>query len=183
MTLQLQRGEGAAVGLQSIQVRLQWKVPDASPTLDLDVSIFLLGANGKLPEDEFFVFYNNLSSPDGAVRHTGDEKGDQAGETDEELIEVVFGKLDARIQELVFVVTIHEGESSGLTFGQVQEAGLHIVNQATGEEMMKYELNEDFSIETAVTIGKFVKRGEAWRFLAIGDGSRGGLREYLEVYN
>lgn len=181
--LEIHSGDSAELGLKKIQVRLGWTPKNRGPRPDLDVSIFLLGADGKIPEDEYFVFYNNLKSPDGAVVHTGDVRDQSSKSNDIEEIHVDFARLERRIRRLVFVVTIHKAEINKLTFGAVKDAVLEITNMDTGESMMKYELNEDFFIETAVTIGQFVLRGSAWWFEALGDGSRDGLKEFLEIYN
>ena len=166
-------------------VGLGWEPAVSGKEADLDASVFMIGKNGKLPEDEFFVFYNNLQSPDGAVQHTGDVQsasGDDDGE-DEETLMVDLDKVDARVEELIFVVTIHDASKAGQNFGQVKDAYIRVIDQGTGSEMMKYELSEDFSVETAVTIGRFYRREKEWRFEAMGMGNRGGLGEYLGIYN
>ncbi|MCL4103867.1 UNVERIFIED_CONTAM: hypothetical protein GTU68_029184 [Idotea baltica] len=142
----------------------------------------MVGSNGKLPKDENFIFYNNLKSPDGAVEHTGDVLEASGEGDDEETLLVTLDNVDPSVEELIFVVTIHEADGS-MNFGQVRDAYIRVLNQENNEEMMKYELSEDFSIETAVTIGRFYRREGGWRFEAMGIGIKGGLGEYLAVYN
>lgn len=185
MAINLQKGQRVNVGLSKVAVGLGWEPAVTGKEADLDASVFMIGKNGKLPEDEFFVFYNNLTSPDGAVQHTGDVQsasGDDDGE-DEETLMVDLDKVDARVEELIFVVTIHDASKAGQNFGQVKDAYIRVIDQGTGSEMMKYELSEDFSVETAVTIGRFYRREKEWRFEAMGMGNRGGLAEYLGTYN
>jgi tellurium resistance protein TerD len=184
MAINLQKGQRVNVSLSKVAVGLGWKPAVVGKEADLDASVFMIGANGKLPQDEFFVFYNNLQSPDGSVKHTGDvQEASDADDDDEETLMVDLDLVDQRVQELIFVVTIHDAASDGQNFGQVRDAYIRVLNQATNEEIMKYELSEDFSIETAVTIGRFYRREKEWRFEAMGIGQRGGLAEYLGVYN
>ena len=183
MAINLSKGQRVNVGLSKVEVGLGWKPAIGGVEPDLDASVFMVGSNGKLPKDEYFIFYNNLKSPDGSVEHTGDvleASGDEDG--DEETILVDLDAVDPNVQELIFVVTIHEPDGS-MNFGQVRDAYIRVLNQADNEEMMNYELSEDFSIETAVTIGRFYRRESAWRFEAMGIGMKGGLGEYLQVYN
>ena len=182
MAINLQKGQRVNVGLSKISVGLGWQPAVGGVEPDLDASVFMVGSNGKLPQDEFFVFYNNLKSPDGSVEHTGDVLEASSDSDDEETLNVDLDKVDPRVQELIFVVTIHD-EGAGTNFGQVRDAYIRVLNGGTNEEMMKYELSEDFSIETAVTIGRFYRRDNAWKFEAMGIGMKGGLAEYLGVYN
>ncbi|MFM2375631.1 MAG: tellurium resistance protein TerD [Bacteroidota bacterium] len=183
MAINLQKGQRINVGLSKVDVGLGWKPAVLGKEADLDASVFMVGKNGKLPEDEFFIFYNNLQSPDGAVQHTGDVQRASGDDEDEETISVDLDKVDPRIEELIFVVTIHDAEKIGQNFGQVKDAYIRVIDQVTQAEMMRYELSEDFSIETAVTIGRFYRRDREWRFEAMGTGNRGGLAGYLNIYN
>ena len=182
MAINLQKGQRVNVGLSKIAVGLGWKPAIGGEEPDLDASVFMTGSNGKLPKDEFFVFYNNLNSPDGAVEHTGDVLEASGEGDDEETINVELDKVDPSVQELIFVVTIHEPDGK-MNFGQVRDAYIRVIDRDNNEEMMKYELSEDFSIETAVTIGRFYRRDNSWRFEAMGVGRKGGLGEYLGIYN
>jgi tellurium resistance protein TerD len=164
---------------------LGWEPAVSGKEADLDASVFMIGKNGKLPADEFFVFYNNLTSPEGAVQHTGDVQAasNDGDDEDEETIMVDLDKVDARVEELIFVVTIHDASKHGQNFGQVKDAYIRVLDQGTNAEIMKYELSEDFSVETAVTIGRFYRREQEWRFEAMGVGNRNGLEGYLGIYN
>ena len=183
MAINLQKGQRVSVGLSKVAVGLGWKPAVGGVEPDLDASAFMVGANGKLPQDEFFVFYNNLKSPDGSVEHTGDVLEASGEDDDEESLNIELDKVDARVDQIIFAVTIHDAEGSGQNFGQVRDAYIRVLNQETNEEIMKYELSEDFSIETAVTIGRFYRKDSAWKFEAMGIGQSGGLGEYLAQYN
>lgn len=182
MAINLQKGQRVNVGLSKVAVGLGWQPAVGGVEPDLDASVFMVGSNGKLPQDEFFIFYNNLKSPDGSVEHTGDVLEASGDSDDEETIMVDLDRVDKRVEELIFVVTIHD-EGAGINFGQVRDSYIRVINQGTNEEMMKYELSEDFSIETAVTIGRFYRKDAGWKFEAMGIGNQGGLAEYLGVYN
>ena len=176
-----------APSLKKVGVGLGWDTnsTDTGLDFDLDASIFMLGANGKIPTEKNFVFYNNLTSPDGGVKHTGDNlTGD--GDGDDETIFVELAKVDAAINELVFVVTIHEAEKRKQNFGQVRNSYIRIYNAVTQEEICKYELGEDFSVETGVEFGRLYKRNGQWKFEAIGQGfvckGEHGLEDFVSKY-
>jgi tellurium resistance protein TerD len=184
MAINLQKGQRETLNAPKFTIGLGWDTNSTSTgaAFDLDASIFILGENKKILSDEFFVFYNNLKSPDEAVEHTGDNlTGD--GDGDDEQINVDLSKIDARATEICIVVTIHDAETRKQNFGQVRNSFVRIVDSATGSEMVKYELEEDFSIETAVEFGRIYKRNNEWKFEAVGAGQRGGLEEYLNKYN
>lgn len=184
MAINLQKGQRVSVGLSNVAVGLGWQpAVFGGPEPDLDASAFMVGINGKLPQDEFFIFYNQLTSPDGAVVHTGDARSASDGSEDEELLNIELDKVDPRVEQIIFSVTIHDAENGKQNFGQVRDAYIRVINQETYEEIMKYELSEDFSIETAVTIGRFYRKDGGWRFEAMGIGMQGGLEEYLKIYN
>lgn len=182
--INLEKGQRVAVELPHFTIGLGWDTNQASTgtDFDLDASAFMLGENGKIPADEFFVFYNNLQSPDGAVEHTGDNLTGE-GEGDDESIRVDLSKIDPRINEITFVVTIHKADERRQNFGQVRNAFIRICNTDSGEEILRYDLDEDFSIETAVEFGRLYKRGGQWKFEAIGTGQKAGLAQYLTKYN
>jgi tellurium resistance protein TerD len=128
------------------------------------------------------VFYNNLKTPDGSVVHTGDNlTGD--GDGDDEQIKVDLNKIDSNAFEICVVVTIHEAAARNQNFGQVRNSVVRIFNSDTNEEILKYELEEDFSVETAVEFGRIYKRNNEWKFEAVGVGMKGGLQDYLNKYN
>ncbi len=181
--INLEKGGRASVKIPRFTVGLGWDINDTSTghDFDLDASAFMLGENGKLPADEFFVFYNNLISPDEALEHTGDNLTGE-GEGDDESIEIDLTKIDPRIKEICFVVTIHKADERRQNFGQVRNAFIRIYNTDTGEEILRYDLDEDFSVETAVEFGSLYKRNGEWKFRAIGDGQKAGLAKYVNKY-
>ena len=181
--INLQKGQRIEIGLSKVGVGLGWD-PNQSTgyDFDLDASAFMLGSNGKLPLDEFFVFYNNPKSPDGAVEHTGDNRTGE-GDGDDESIKIDLTSINPQVSEIVVVVTIHEAEKLKQNFGQVHNSFIRIFNTDTQEEILRYELEEDFSVETAVEFGRIYKKNGQWKFEAIGVGQKGGLREYLNIYN
>ena len=170
-------------GLVSVGVGLGWDPNQGTGfDFDLDASAFMLGANKKLPQDGFFVFYNNTISPDGAVESSGDDTTGGNSDGDDETLTVDLSKVDPRIQEIVFTVSIHEFEERKQNFGQVRNSFIRIYNAQTDEEIAKYELEEDFSLETAVEFGRLYRSGEQWKFDAMGIGYRGGLQYFVEKY-
>lgn len=181
--INLEKGGRASVKIPRFTVGLGWDINDTSTghDFDLDASAFMLGENGKLPADEFFVFYNNLISPDEALEHTGDNLTGE-GEGDDESIEIDLTKIDPRIKEICFVVTIHKADERRQNFGQVRNAFIRIYNTDTGEEILRYDLDEDFSVETAVEFGSLYKRNGEWKFRAISDGQKAGLAKYVNKY-
>lgn len=148
---------------------------------DLDVSVFVLGADKKRLSDKHFVFFNNLSSPTGAVVHTGDNLTGN-GKGDDETINIDFSKIEPDADEIVFVVTIYEAQARGQNFGQVSNAFIRIYDTDSGTEFMKYDLGEDFSLETGVEFGRLYKKDGEWKFNATGVGKRGGLQDYLNEF-
>ncbi|HNY45294.1 MAG TPA: TerD family protein [Bacteroidales bacterium] len=184
MAINLEKGQRVNVNLPKFVVGLGW---DANATstgqdFDLDASVFVLGENKKLLTDSHFVFYNNLTSPDGAVEHIGDNLTG-AGDGDDESIKIDLSKINTNATELCFVVTIHDAENRKQNFGQVRNSFVRVYNPDTKEEILKYELEEDFSIETAVEFGRLYKRNGEWKFEAVGVGQKGGLQDYLNKYN
>jgi tellurium resistance protein TerD len=182
MAINLQKGQRENLNAPKFTIGLGWdtNVSVTGGDFDLDASVFLLNDNKKLVADEYFVFYNNLKSPDGSVEHTGDNlTGD--GDGDDEQILVDLSKVNSAVTEITVVVTIHEGQARRQNFGQVRNAFIRILD-AAGSEILKYELDEDFSIETAVEFGRIYKRGDQWKFEAVGSGMKGGLGDYLARY-
>lgn len=183
MAINLQKGQRENINAPKFTVGLGWDTNSSSTgdAFDLDASIFILGENGKLISDEYFVFYNNLKSPDGSVTHTGDNLTG-AGDGDDEKINVDLNKANTALKEICIVVTIHEAEARRQNFGQVRNSFIRIVDESN-TELLKYELDEDFSIETAVEFGRIYNKGGQWKFEAVGAGMKGGLQEYLNKYN
>jgi tellurium resistance protein TerD len=185
MAISLEKGQRVQLGLAKANIGLGWDPnTNTGADFDLDASAFMLGENGKIPTDKFFVFYNEPKSPDGAVESSGDDtSGGNSDGGDDESLMVDFAKLDPRITEIVIVVTIHESEERKQNFGQVRNSYIRICDGTSEEEILKYELDEDFSIETAVEFGRLYKKEGSWRFEALGSGSKNGLVNFLEKYN
>lgn len=166
----------AAPNLTTVLVGLGW---DARATtgaaFDLDASALLCGSTGKVIGDEYFVFYNNLKSPEGAVEHTGDNLTGEGDGDDEELI-VDLTRVPAEVERVVFPVSIYDAEVRGQTFGQVRNAYIRIVNRADGQELARYDLTEDASSETAMIFGELYRYQGEWKFRAVGQGYASGLR-------
>ena len=182
--INLQKGQRIEIGLSKVGVGLGWD-PNQSTgyDFDLDASAFMLGEDGKLPQDEFFVFYNNPLSPDQAVESSGDDMtGGNSDGGDDETLSVDLTKIDARIKEIIFTVTIHKAEERRQNFGQVRNSYIRIYNAVSDEEIARYDLDEDFSVETAVEFGRLYKRNGEWKFEAVGQGYMGGLQFFVDKY-
>lgn len=181
--INLEKGQRVNVELQKFTIGLGWDTneSDTGADFDLDASAFILGENKKVLSDDYFVFYGQLKSSDGSVTHTGDNlTGD--GDGDDESIHVDLSKINPQAVEISFVVTIYKAEERRQNFGQVRNSFIRIYNTESGEEIMKYELEEDFSIETAVEFGRLYKRNGQWKFEAIGVGYKQGLDSFCLKY-
>ncbi|AZA61134.1 MULTISPECIES: TerD family protein [Chryseobacterium] len=183
MAINLQKGQRENINAPKFTIGLGWDVNNTSTggAFDLDASLFLLNDSKKLVSDNHFIFYNNLESPDKAVIHSGDNlTGD--GDGDDEQIKIDLTKIDAAVQEITVVVTIHDADARRQNFGQVRNSFIRIFNTETNEEILKYELDEDFSIETAVEFGRIYNRNGEWKFEAVGSGQRDGLDKFVSMY-
>ncbi|MBQ7732906.1 MAG: TerD family protein [Synergistaceae bacterium] len=162
--------------LSRILVGLGWDVNkyDGGADFDLDASAFLLGSDGKVQNDLDFIFYNNLRHSSGAVTHTGDNLTGE-GEGDDEVIKVDLSKVPSDIHKIAFTVTIYDADKRRQNFGQVSNAYIHIIDQTNNQELLRYDLGEDFSTETALVVGELYRHGSEWKFNATGSGYRGGL--------
>ena len=176
MPINLSKGQKVSLtkgnpGLKSIMVGLGWDVNafDTGADFDLDASVFLCGANGKCPTEKEFIFYGNLKHPSESVEHMGDNLTG-GGEGDDEQIMIDLTKVPANIEKIAFTVTIYEADARRQNFGQVSNAFIRIVDQSNGQELIRYDLGEDFSIETAVVVGELYKHNGEWKFNAIGSG-------------
>lgn len=184
MAINLQKGQKIDIGLSNISVGLGWNPNEGTGgAFDLDASAFMIDANRVIPTEGYFVFYGNTASPDDALHHTGDDPtgGNSAG-GDDETIKVDLSKVNSDIKEILFVVTIHDATDRRQNFGQVRDSYIRIVNEGTGEEIAKYELGEDFSIETGVEFGRLYNRDGKWRFEASGIGYKEDLAYFLAKY-
>ena len=163
-------------GLKEVLIGLGWDVNkyDGGKDFDLDAAAFLLGGAGKVNSDADFIFYGNLKHASGSVEHLGDNLTG-AGEGDDEQIKIDLSKVPADVEKIDFTVTIYEADERKQNFGQVENAFIRVVNSASGEELIRYDLGEDFSVETAVVIGELYRNKGEWKFNAIGSGFSGGL--------
>jgi tellurium resistance protein TerD len=190
MAINLQKGQRVALdnSMKLALVGLGWDTNryDGGFDFDLDASAFLLGENGKLLRDEDFVFYNNLNGRDGAVVHTGDNlTGD--GEGDDEVIMIDFEKIPDEIKKIAICVTIHEAQERRQNFGQVSNAYIRIAKLAdefdtVGVPVLKFDLEEEFSIETALVVAEIYKKNGEWKFNAVAAGYQGGLEAICRSY-
>ncbi|MEG4047536.1 VWA domain-containing protein [Microcoleus sp. Pol17_C1] len=186
MGIQLTKGERlslskAAPDLKQVAIGLGWEVSQVGQSYDIDASVFMLGAAGKIIHEKYFVFYNNLKSLDGSLRHSGDNRTGQ-GEDDDETIYVDLTKVKIAIEQIVFVVTIHEGLEKNQNFSQVKNAFIRLYNQETGVELARYDLKEAFSQETALEFGRLYRKDLTWRFQAVGEGYNAGLQSFVDRY-
>lgn len=162
-------------GLKNIMIGLGWDVNAfTGADFDLDASAFLAADNGRCPTEKEFIFYGNLEHQSGAVKHMGDNLTG-SGDGDDEQIMVDLTKIPSNISKIAFTVTIYDAEVRRQNFGQVSNAFIRIVNETTGAEIVRYDLTEDFSIETAIVVGELYKHNGEWKFNAIGSGFQGGL--------
>ncbi len=163
-------------GLKSIMVGLGWDVNqfDSGADFDLDAAAFMLGQNGKCPTEKEFIFYGNLEHSSGAVKHMGDNLTGE-GEGDDEQIKIDLTMVPPNVEKIAFTVTIYDSDVRRQNFGQVSNSFIRIVDDSNGQELIRYDLGEDFSIETAVVVGELYRHSGEWKFNAIGSGFQGGL--------
>ena len=180
MAISLNKGGNVSLsksdpGLRKISVGLGWDVRATEGAgFDLDASVFLLTDSGRVRSDSDFIFYNNLRSADGSIEHTGDNLTGE-GEGDDEQIRVDLSAVPADIAKLAFSVTIHDAEARRQNFGQVSTAFIRVVNSETDNEIVRYDLSEDASTETAMVFGEVYRNSGEWKFRAVGQGFAGGL--------
>ena len=180
MAVSLKKGENVSLSktdptLKNVLIGLGWdaRASDGAD-FDLDASLFMVGENGKVAGDDWFIFYNQLHSPCRSVEHTGDNRtGD--GDGDDEAIKVALDKVPAHINRLVIAVTIHDAETRKQNFGMVLDAFVRLVNSDSDQEVLRFDLSEDYSTETAMVFGEIYRRGSEWKFRAVGQGYAGGL--------
>ena len=165
-----------APGLRAVLVGLGWDVRTTTGAdFDLDASALMVGTNGKILSDSHFVFFNNLTSPDGSVEHTGDNLTGE-GDGDDEAIKVNLEGVPAEVDKIVITVSIYDAEARQQSFGQVRNAFIRVVNQADDREITRYDLSEDASNETAMIFGELYRNQNEWKFRAVGQGYSTGLR-------
>ena len=187
MALTLQKGGNLSLSktdptLTNVLIGLGWD-PRATDgqDFDLDASAFLLGANGKVRSEADFIFYNQLKSADGSVEHTGDNRTG-AGDGDDEVVKVDLARVPADVDKIVFVVTIHEADARKQNFGQVGGSFIRVVNEKSSAEVVRYDLAEDASTETAMVFAELYRNAGEWKFRAVGQGYSGGLQAMCQQY-
>lgn len=168
--------------LDKIHVGLGWDTNNFNgPAFDLDASVFMVNASEKVPNTSYFIFYNQLQSPEGSVIHTGDNLTGE-GEGDDESLKVILSKVPDHIQKILFTVTIHEAQMRRQSFGQVKNAFIRIVDDTTDTEIYRYDLTEDFSTETSLVVGELYRQNGEWRFNAVGAGYNTNLSDFCAKY-
>ena len=188
MAINLSKGQKISLtkdnpGLTKILVGLGWDINtfDSGSAFDLDASAFLLGVNGKCPTDSEFIFYSQPEHTSGAVKYLGDNRTG-AGEGDDEQIIIDLSLVPANIERIAFTATIYDAETRRQNFGQVSNAFIRVVDMASNTELVRYDLGEDFSIETSVVAGELYRHNGEWKFNAIGSGFQGGLAALCAYY-
>jgi tellurium resistance protein TerD len=166
--------------LKKIMIGLGWEMK-AGNAIDLDASVFMIGQNGKLVSEEFFVFYNNLKSPDGAVQHTGDNRTG-AGDEDDEMILANLPLIHPAVTDIIITVSIHEAEARKHHFGLLQSAYIRIMDVENKREVLRYDLDAEFTSSTDIEFGRLRKIDNEWNFVASGIGSNKGLQGYVDAY-
>ena len=190
MAINLSKGqrislEKVSPGLVQIFIGLGWdiNVTDTGGDFDIDASMFLLDSNEKLISEKHFIFYNNQISPDPqqSIQQRGDNRTG-AGEGDDEIIDVNLKTVPPEVDKIAIAVTIHEADKRQQNFGQVNNAFVRIVNCENEEEIIRYDLTEDFSVETALIMAELYRKDGEWRMNAVGAGYEGGLQALVERY-
>jgi tellurium resistance protein TerD len=185
MAMQLSKGERfnisqEAPDLKKMAIALGWQVTEAGQSYDIDVSAFMLGADGKLPNDKYFIFYNNLQSSDGSVLQS--IPANSPGKENKTIYGIILEKVNPEIVEITFVVTIHEADKINASFSNITNSFIKIVNLDTGIELVRYELTENFTRETALEFGRLYRKNGEWRFQAVGAGYQAGLKSFVDKY-
>ena len=181
MPINLSKGQKVSLtkgnpGLKNIMVGLGWDVNafDSGADFDLDTAAFMVDDGGRCPSEKEFIFYGNLEHSSGSVKHMGDNLTG-GGDGDDEQIMIDLSLIPQNISKIAFTVTIYDADNRRQNFGQVSNSFIRVVDQATGEEIIRYDLGEDFSIETAIVVGELYRNNGEWKFNAIGSGFQGGL--------
>ena len=184
MAINLLKGQRVSIGLQHLIVGLGWDpAEDGQTDFDLDATACMLDDKGKTPNENFFVYYHNMTSPDGACASSGDDQtGGNSDGGDDEQITVDLTKVDPRVKSIVFSASIYDAQNRKQNFGQVNNSYIRICNSENNEELCRYELNEDFSVETAIEFGRLYLQNGEWKFEATGDGHKDGLQGIVNKY-
>ena len=174
--------QAGSAGLAAVTVGLGWDIRSTTGAdFDLDASAIGINAEGKALSDQHFIFYGNLTSPEGAIEHTGDNLTGE-GDGDDEKIKVDLHTMPAEIDRVVFPVSIYDADTRSQSFGQVRNAFIRVINQANSEELARYDLTEDASTETAMVFGELYRNGAEWKFRAVGQGYASGLAGIAKDY-
>lgn len=183
MAVSLVKGQRIEIGLTNVGIGLGWDPNEGSGSeFDLDASAFMLDEKGKVINEGSFVYYGNLKSYDSSIESTGDDLTGGNSDGDDETLYVDLAKVDEKVKEIIFTVTIHEFAIRKQNFGQVRNSFIRIYNTLNEEEIAMYELEEDFSTETAIEFGRLYKRKDEWKFEAMGIGYNGGLELFCKKY-
>lgn len=183
MAINLQKGAKAAVAFERLLVGVGWDPIEGGEECDIDVVAFMLGQNQKLPQDEFFVYYNNPLSADGSLVHSGDDRsGGLSNRGDDETMTIELTRVRRDIADILFYVVIQDAEARRQSFGMVRNAFLRLVDLQTKQEIARYRLDEEFVMDTCVKFGRLVRRGAEWEFIASGEGSRSSLEQVISRY-
>ena len=171
-----------APNMTAVSVGLGWDIRTTTGTdFDLDASAIAVGTDKKVLSDKHFVFFNNLTSPDGSIEHTGDNTTGE-GEGDDEVIKVNLSAVPPEVDSIVFPVSIYDADSRSQSFGQVRNAFIRVVDQSNNNEIARYDLSEDASTETAMVFGELYRNGSEWKFRAVGQGYASGLAGIARDY-
>ncbi|GFN31536.1 TerD family protein [Paenibacillus xylaniclasticus] len=170
-------------GLTKITVGLGWDTNkyDGGKDFDLDVSVFLANAAGKVENERNFIYFNNRQNENGSVVHTGDNRTGE-GEGDDEQIKIDLPNVPSNVEKIAFTITIYEAAERNQNFGQVSNAYVRILDESNGSELIRFDLGEDFSIETGVVVGELYRHSGEWKFSAIGSGYKDGLAGLVRDY-
>ena len=166
-------------GLKKLMIGLGWDV--ISQRLDLDASVFMTNANGKLVSDDYFIFYNNLNSPDGAIKHTGDNRTGM-GDEDDEMILANMNLINPVVDEIIIAISVHEAEARRHHFGMLSDAYIRLYDVESQREVLRYDLDAEFNGSTEVVFGKLSRKNNEWFFTAVGQGSTKGLQGLIDIY-
>ncbi|HWZ21925.1 MAG TPA: TerD family protein [Cytophagaceae bacterium] len=165
--------------LKKVMVGLGWDM--STHSIDLDASAFMLNTSLKLPSDNYFIFYNNLKSPDSSVQHTGDNRTGE-GSGDDEMILINLDSIDSKISEIIFIVTMHESKARGHHFGLLQNAYIRLYDVDSKREVLRYTLDSERGKNSDMEFGKLQKINNEWKFTALGNGGEKGLQGYVDIY-
>lgn len=187
MALTLSKGKNLSLtktepGLTNVLIGLGWDERQTDGNeFDLDASAFMLSTSGKVSGDADFIFYGQMKSACSSVEHTGDNRTGE-GDGDDEALKVDLSKIPDAVQTVAITVTIHDFEARRQSFGQVSNAFIRVVNDKTGKEVVRYDLTEDYSTETAMVFGELYRNNGEWKFRAVGQGYSGGLAAMCAQY-